>query len=156
MKVYDDGTGIKVFDGSSELFYYELSGDDSLLKGGPTATDDLRIYACQGSVRPNLRLSGSGAVDYDIPTGQWYNIQVNGAYGPCITRDASNNAIISARTAGDALRLNATTGVIEIDDILLLDARTAPSNPTTGMIYFDSTNSTLCCWTGTGWKGFWD
>ena len=52
--------------------------------------------------------------------------------------------------------INGTRGHVTIDDCLRLDpVASLPSNPVEGMVCYYSVNSTLVCWTGAGWQGFW-
>ena len=146
------------YDNAAEMFKFELSGDDSIMYGATGATDDVFIYATSGDPSTYIYLEGSDDLwlysDKGIKLVPDSNEDVL-IYNGDIQFSATSNRTIFTYAANVTIG-NGGQDVTTIKDILQLNPISSVSTtPVEGMIYYDSDNSTLCCWTGSGWKGFW-
>jgi len=140
----------------NQMFKFELSGDDSILYGGDGATEDMLIYATSGDASTYILLEGSNDMslysDADIKIIPDDRIIL---YSTSMFFSATSNRSFYVSAANLTLG-NGGQDVCVINDILQLNPiSSVTTTPVEGMIYYDSDNNTLCCWTGTGWQGFW-
>jgi len=141
-------------DNAAQMFKFEISGDDSIIYGSDGATEDTLIYATSGDASTYIKLDGSDTLGLYADT-TLNLIPDNGVY--------MYHGLFQFMLAGtinvtgvNNLTLDPGSNYVNINSILRLNPiASPPSTPAEGMIYYDSGNNTLCCWTGTGWRGFW-
>lgn len=138
-------------EGGSQFFNFDHSGDDSLLYGGSTTGDDLKIIANSTDTYPFLLMEGHGDVTVDSYGDIYFKEQGTQSFKFVYATNVSS--IYGGSTTGDDLHLRANTsdsspsltlegaGNINFhcnqsEEFRLENRTTDPASPCTGQLWF--------------------